>query len=94
MESTHYYISSISSRTKAKTFGKMIRNHCVIESYHYIKDVVFREDYSKIKTKNSPGNMSILRNIVINIFRKNKIKKIKQTMRLLRNNTKKMMSMI
>ena len=38
--------------------------------------------------------MSILRNIVINNFRENKIKKITQTMRLLRNNTKKMMDMI
>lgn len=38
--------------------------------------------------------MSILRNIVINNFRENKIKNITQTMRLLRNNTKKMMDMI
>ena len=44
-EETHFYISSLNSRTKAKTFGKMIRNHWGIETYHYIKDVVFREDY-------------------------------------------------
>ncbi len=93
-EETHYYISSLSSKTKAKTFGKIIRNHWGIESYHYIKDVIFREDYSKVKRKNSPCNMSILRNIVINIFRENKINKIIQATRLLRNNTKKMMDMI
>ncbi len=93
-EETHYYISSLNPRTSAKTFGKIIRNHWGIESYHYIKDVVFREDYSKIRTGNSPGNMSIMRNIAINIFRKNKINKITQTMRLLRNNTKKLMNII
>ena len=93
-EETHYYISSLNPRTKAKTFGKIIRNHWGIESFHYIKDVVLREDYSKIRTGNSPGNMSIIRNVVINIFHAHKIKNITQTMRLLRNNTKKMMSII
>lgn len=72
----------------------MIRNHWGIESYHYLKDVVFREDYSRLRKGNSPGNMSILRNIVINIFHSRKIKNITQTMRLLRNNTKKMMETI
>lgn len=72
----------------------MIRNHWGIESYHYKKDVVLREDYSKIKKDNSPCNMSIIRNIVLNIFHSHKINNITQTMRLLRNNTIKMLSMI
>ena len=72
----------------------MIRNHWGIESYHYVKDVVLREDYSKIKKGDSPCNMSIIRNIVVNLFHAHKIKNITQQIRLLRNNTKKMMSMI
>ena len=93
-EGEYYYVSSLSARTKAKTFGKIIRNHWGIESYHYKKDVVLREDYSKIKKLNAPVNMSILRNIVLNIFHLRKIKKITQQIRLLRNNPKKMMDMI
>ena len=93
-EGTYYYISSLSSRTKAKTFGGKIRNHWGIETYHYLKDVVLKEDCSKIKKGNGPSNMSILRNIGLNIFHDHKIKKITQATRLLRNNTKKMMDMI
>ncbi|MCP3659889.1 MAG: transposase [Bacteroidetes bacterium] len=72
----------------------MIRNHWGIENHHYIKDVILKEDYSKIKKGDSPSNMSIIRNIVINIFHSHKIKKITEQMRILRNNTKKMMDMI
>ncbi len=56
--------------------------------------MVLREDYSKVKKDNGPGNMSILRNIVLNIFHIYKLNKITQATRLLRNNTKKMMDMI
>lgn len=87
-EGTYYYISSLSPRTRAKTFGKIIRNHWGIESYHYIKDVVLKEDYSKITKDNASSNMSILRNIAINIFRSNKKKKITQAIRLLGNSAK------
>ncbi len=93
-EGEYYYISSLSPRTKAKTFGKIMRNHWGIETYHYLKDVVLREDYLKVKKDNEPGNMSILRNIVLNIFHSNKLNKITQSTRLLRNNKKKMMDMI
>ncbi len=93
-EGEYYYISSLSPRTKAKTFGKIIRNHWSIETYHYLKDVVLREDYSKVKKDNGSGNMSILRNIGLNIFHSHKLNKITQATRLLRNNTKKMMDMI
>ena len=72
----------------------VVPNHWGVEVYHYIKDVVLREDYSKIRKGNSPSNMSIIRNVVINIFHAHKIKNITQTMRLLRNNTKKIMSII
>ncbi len=97
-EGEYYYISSLSPRTKAKTktktFGKIIRNHCGIETYYYLKDVVLREDYSKVKKDNGPGNMSILKNIGLNIFHSHKLNKITQATRLLRDNTKKMMNII
>ncbi len=61
---------------------------------HHIKDVVLKKDYSKITKGNAPSNMSILRNISINIFRSNRKKKITQSIRLLGNSAKKTMSLL
>lgn len=69
-----YFISSLSSDNKPSFFSKGIRNHWSIENgLHYVKDVTFREDASKIKTGNAPENMSLFRNISINIFKKQKL---------------------
>ncbi|HHD81255.1 MAG TPA: ISAs1 family transposase [Campylobacterales bacterium] len=67
-EESAYFISS--SFGDAEYFNRGIRLHWGIEnSLHYIKDVVFGEDDSQIKKDNSPENNSIIRNIVINVFR-------------------------
>ena len=91
---TAYFISSLSSKTDAKIFNEGIRGHWNIESFHYIKDVVFGEDKSKVKTKNSPCNYSIIRNLVINIFRKNNLHKMQETIEKCANNVPFMMSLI
>ena len=92
---TAYYISSLSSKTSAKTFNKWIRSHWSIEnSLHYVKDVTFKEDQSKIKTKNAPQNMSIIRNFIINIFRKHGYTNMAQAIRFVANDIIKMWGMI
>ncbi len=78
---TAYHISSLLA--DAFAFNKGIRGHWAIEnSLHYVKDVTFKEDASKINTKNAPENFSLVRNITINIYRKNGYKGMKQAIRL------------
>lgn len=90
-EETASFISSLPSKTPAKVFQKGIRNHWSIEnSLHYCKDVTFKEDASRIRTGYSPENLSLIRNIVLNIFRKKKYKNMAQATRLLAHNINKL----
>lgn len=94
-EETAYYISSLPAATKAEVFNQGIRSHWSIEnSLHYIKDKTFGEDGSRIRTKNAPANLSLIRNIILNIFRKNNYQNIAQAIRLVSNNISKMYEMI
>lgn len=92
-EETAYFISSLSPKTGARVFNEGIRAHWSIESFHYIKDVVFGEDRSKVRTKNAPCNYSVIRNLVISIFRKNNLDKIQETIERCANNVPYMMSL-
>ena len=70
----------------AKGFNYWIRSHWRIENtLHYSKDVTFKEDYSKIITKNAPQNISLVRNIVMNLFRSNGYTNMAQAIRLVAN---------
>ena len=69
-EEEAFFISSRPSH--ALTYFDGIRSHWEIEnSLHWVKDVTFKEDASKIRTGHAPENMSTIRNIAINIFRHN-----------------------
>jgi len=73
----HYYISSLN--VDAKTFAHIIRSHWKIEnSLHYVKDVSFDEDSSRIRTEQAPLISTMLRSIAINIMNINKISNIKK----------------
>jgi predicted transposase YbfD/YdcC len=90
---TSYYISSLS--VGADEFNKGIRAHWGIENkLHWVKDVTFGEDGSQVRTGYGPENMSIIRNITINILRKNGYKKLKQATRLLANDIPKIASLL
>lgn len=94
-EEIAYFISSLPSTTDAKIFSDGIRGHWQIENgLHYVKDVTFKEDRSRIRTKNSPQNKSLIINIVINIFRKNNYQNMAQAVRLVGNDIKLMWKMI
>lgn len=83
-----YYISSLSSNImSAKEFNLWIRSHWWIEnSLHYAKDVTFKEDSSKIISKNAPKNKSLMINIVMNVFHKNGYTNMAKASRLVANN--------
>ena len=77
-----YYISSLT--LKAGEFAKGIRAHWTIENQlHWVKDVVFTEDRSRIRTGYAPANLSIIRTIAINLVRLNGYTSITSAMRLL-----------
>ena len=68
---TRYYISSL--KTSAEHLNRCIRNHWGIEnSLHWVLDVTFHEDQSRIRTDHAPQNMALLRKLAINLIKKNK----------------------
>ena len=92
-QETAFYISSLSVDAYAFNIG--IRRHWGIENrLHYVKDVTFKEDDSKIKSGYAAENFSLIRNIVINIFRKNNWMGIKQAIRLYSNNISELKSLL
>ncbi|BDM65419.1 hypothetical protein NFHSH190041_28710 [Shewanella sp. NFH-SH190041] len=80
---TSFYVSSLSP--KHKLLGHYIRQHWRIEnSQHYILDVVFKEDASRIAMGDAVENMALFRRFVMNLLQqchcdapsqRNKIKK-------------------
>ena len=88
-----YFISS--KNTNAFKYKEGIRLHWEIEnSLHYVKDVTLKEDASKIVTGNALQNLSTIKNISINIMRKNQYKNMAQAIRLVANNIPLLKSMI
>jgi len=66
-----YYISSL--ECNAKKFGDSIRSHWGIEnSVHWVLDIAFREDESRIRKGFAPENFAAIRHIALNLLRNNK----------------------
>lgn len=69
-----YYISSLQS--DATKIGKAIRSHWHIEnSLHWILDVSFRDDDSRIRRANAPENIAIIKHMALNLLQKAKGKR-------------------
>lgn len=84
-EEMAYFISS--REGNAFLYSEGVRSHWEIEnSLHWLKDVTMGEDASKIRMGNAPQNISTIKNIGINIFRKNNHGNIAQAIRLVANN--------
>lgn len=89
-----YFISSLEIERGAKFFWDGIRAHRGIESFHYIKDVTMKEDDFKVKNKDISAIYAILRDIAINIFRKNSMNFIKAAIEKCANRPKLILSLI
>jgi predicted transposase YbfD/YdcC len=65
---TRYFLSSLSA--DAQTFARYIRAHWGVENQlHWVLDVVFQEDASRIRKDHAPRNMSLLRRLALNLLR-------------------------
>ena len=63
-----YYITSLQDK-KAESLLTIIREHWKIEnSLHYVKDVAFLEDFCRMRTKQIPQLMSLIRSAAINLL--------------------------
>ena len=61
----------ISSRApKVKEFGKSVRGHWAIESMHWVLDVVFGEDSSRLRNGDSTQNFGFLRKFVVSLLKR------------------------
>ncbi|HJQ24347.1 MAG TPA: ISAs1 family transposase [Blastocatellia bacterium] len=70
-----YYISSMAA--DAKALGKAIREHWSVEnSLHWVLDVEFGEDASRIRKDHGPENMTVLRHIALNLLKQDKSLKV------------------
>jgi len=78
----------------AKEYNIGIRAHWSVESMHYVKDVTFGEDASLIRTKNAPANFSIIRNITINVLRREKYLTFPQAIRMIGGNVGKLFGLL
>jgi predicted transposase YbfD/YdcC len=64
-----YYISSLTP--KAKRFAEAVRGHWGIEnSMHWVLDVTFQEDQSRIRKDYGPDNFALLRRVALTLIKR------------------------
>jgi predicted transposase YbfD/YdcC len=66
---TRYYLSSLPN--DAKLLNDAVRSHWGVEnSLHWVLDVTFHEDRSRIKKENAPENFGLLRRLALCLLKK------------------------
>ena len=69
-----YFISSL--KPDATKLLKAVRSHWGVEnSLHWVLDVVFDEDHSRIRKDNAPQNIAVIRQMALNLLKNEKTAK-------------------
>jgi predicted transposase YbfD/YdcC len=77
-ENWHYYISS-KTRLSAEIYAQEVRKHWYIENkLHWVKDVIMYEDTCRIRDQSNAANQSMIRNMIINLYRLNGYQSLKK----------------
>src|SRR3546814_9772363 len=63
-----YYLSSV--KLDAQAFAAAVRAHWGIENrLHWVLDVVFHDDLTRLRTGSGPQNMAVVKHIAMNLVR-------------------------
>jgi predicted transposase YbfD/YdcC len=66
---TRFYITSLV--LDAALIAPLIRDHWAVEnSLHWVLDMVFRDDESRLRTDNAPANFTTLKHMALNLIRR------------------------
>jgi len=72
---TRYFICSF--QESAHRLLQYVRDHWHIENnLHWVLDIAFREDDSRIRTQHAPQNMATLRHLALNLLKQDKSLKV------------------
>ncbi len=72
---TRYFVTSVENN--AKLLLRVVRRHWGIENgLHWVLDIDFREDESRVRKDNAPENFSVLRHIAINLLKQESTLKV------------------
>lgn len=67
---TVYYLTSRDARAlRPAEFAAAVRNHWGIEAWHWVRDMVFGEDASQLRSGFAPQNLASLRNLTIAVLK-------------------------